>query len=104
MLKQQSTANAKRKSTQEDLDQKIDTKYPKLTEAEVKTLVVDNKWMACLSASVKNEIDHVSQKLTGRIRQLAERYASPFPKLAEKVEALADQVEGHLRRMGATWS
>ena len=27
-------------------DKKIDAKYPKLTEAEIKTLVVDDKWMA----------------------------------------------------------
>ena len=55
-----------------DLDKKIDAKYPKLTEAEIKTLVVDDKWMARLSAAVQGELDRVSQTLTGRIRELAE--------------------------------
>ena len=34
------------KAAQEDLDDKLDAKYPKLTEDEIKTLVVDDKWMA----------------------------------------------------------
>jgi type I restriction enzyme M protein len=52
-------------------------KYPKLSEAEIKMLVVDDKWMARLSAAVQGELDRVSQTLTGRIRELAERYAEP---------------------------
>ena len=104
LLQQQSDVKAKRKAAQKDLDQKIDDKYPKLTDAEIKTLVVDDKWMARLSAVVQSEIDRVSQTLTGRICQLAERYATPLPKLNEEVEALAAQVEEHLRKMGAAWS
>ena len=104
LLKQQSVVNAKRKAAQEDLDQKIDAKYPRLAQAEIKTLVVDDKWMERLSSSVQSAIDHVSQTLTGRIRQLAERYGTPLPKLTEEVERLAARVEGHLKRMGAVWN
>jgi type I restriction enzyme M protein len=77
LLEQQTEAKAKRKAAQEDLDKKIDAKYPKLTEAEIKTLVVDDKWMARLGVAVQGELDRVSQTLTGRIRELAERYATP---------------------------
>ena len=103
LLKQQSDVNAKRKAAQEDLDQKIDAKYPRLAEAEVKTLVVDDKWMARLSASVQSEIDRVSQTLTGRIRQLAERYATPLPKLEAEIATLSAKVDGHLKALGASW-
>ena len=103
LLEQQSEAKAKRKAAQEDLDRKIDAKYPKLTEAEIKTLVVDDKWMARLSAAVQGELDRVSQTLTGRIRQLAERYATPLPKLTDEVKTLAARVEEHLKKMGASW-
>ena len=103
MLEQQTEAKAKRKAAQEDLDKKIDAKYPKLTEAEIKTLVVDDKWMARLSAAVQGELDRVSQTLTGRIRQLAERYATPLPKLTDEVATLAARVEEHLKKMGAVW-
>ena len=101
LLEQQSEAKAKRKTAQEDLDKKIDAKYPKLTEAEIKTLVVDDKWMARLSAAVQGELDRVSQTLTGRIRQLAERYATPLPTLSDEVEKLTARVDGHLKKMGA---
>src|SRR6185436_11613281 len=101
LLEHQSEAKAKRKAAQEDLDKKIDAKYPKLTEAEIKTLVVDDKWMASLSAAVQGELDRVSQTLTGRIRELAERYATPLPKLTKEVETLANRVDEHLKKMGA---
>jgi type I restriction enzyme M protein len=101
LLEQQSEGKAKRKVAQENLDQKIDAKYPKLTEAEIKTLVVDDKWMAHLAANVQGELNRVSQTLTGRIRQLAERYTTPLPQLMAEVVALAARVDGHLKKMGA---
>jgi type I restriction enzyme M protein len=103
LLEQQTEAKAKRRAAQEDLDKKIDAKYPKLTEAEIKALVVDDKWMALFASSVRGEIDRVSQRLTGRIRELAERYATPLPKLIDQVQTLAAQVDEHLKRMGAVW-
>ena len=103
LLEQQSKAKSERKAVQEELDRKIDAKYPKLSEAEIKTLVVDDKWMARLSAAVQGELDRVSQTLTGRIRQLAERYATPLPRLTEVVETLAARVDEHLKKMGAVW-
>ena len=104
LLKQQTKTKAKRKAAQEDLDKKIDAKYPILTEAEIKTLVVDDKWMAWISAAVQSELDRVSQTLSGRIRQLTERYATPLPKLTGEVKALAAKVDEHLKRMGASWA
>ena len=103
LLEQQLAAKGKRKSAQDDLDRKIDAKYPKLTEAEIKTLVVDDKWMARLQAAVQGELDRVSQTLTGRIRELAERYDTPLPLLTDEVATLAARVEEHLKQMGAVW-
>jgi type I restriction enzyme M protein len=103
LLEQQTAARAKRKAAQEDLDKKIDAKYPKLTEAEIKTLVVEDKWMARMSGAVQGELDRVSQTLTGRIRELAERYATPLPQLTDDVEMLATRVDEHLKKMGAVW-
>ena len=88
---------------QEALLTKVAAKYGKLSEDEIKVLVVDDKWLATLSAAVQGELDRVSQTLTGRIRQLAERYATPLPKLSAEVAALAARVDGHLRKMGAVW-
>ena len=103
LLKQQTEAKAKLKAAQEDLDKKIDAKYPKLTEAEIKTLGVDDKWIARISAAVQSELGRVSQTLSGRICQLAERYATPLSKLTNDVESLAVRVEEHLKKMGGVW-
>jgi type I restriction enzyme M protein len=85
------------------LDMLAYEKYPKLIEAEIKTLVEDDKWMARLAAAVQGELQRVSQTLTGRIHELAERYATPLPQLTEEVATLAARVEEHLAKMGASW-
>jgi type I restriction enzyme M protein len=103
LLDKQTDAKARLKAAQEDLDAKLDAKYPKLTEDEIKTLVVDDKWLATIAAAVQGELDRVSQTLTGRIRQLAERYASPLPQLTDEVATLAARVDVHLKKMGAVW-
>ncbi|MBC7705012.1 MAG: SAM-dependent DNA methyltransferase [Rhodoferax sp.] len=86
------------------LDTLAFAKYARLTEAEIKTLVVDDKWMARLHRDVQGEMDRVSQTLTERIRELAERYAVPLAQLTDEVAVLAARVESHLRHMGATWN
>lgn len=91
------------KSLQDTLTEKVAAKYPTLTEDDVKTLVVDDKWLAALAAAVQGELDRVSQTLTGRIRQLAERYATPLPQIVDEVTALAARVSKHLKKMGAVW-
>lgn len=73
--------------------------YARLTEVDIKTLVVADKWLATLAAAVQGELDRVSQTLTGRIRQLAERYATPLPQLIDEVATLASQ-DQHLKKMG----
>ena len=103
LLQQHSSKKKERKVAHEDLDKKIDAKYPELTEGEVKSLLVDGKWMVHLAGSVQSEIDRVSQRLTGRICQLAERYAEPLPELERKVTEFSAKVEGHLNRMGFAW-
>jgi type I restriction enzyme M protein len=103
LLDQQADAKARLKSAQDDLEAKLDAKYPTLTEADIQTLVVDDKWLATLAAAVQGELDRVSQTLTGRIRQLAERYATPLPQLTDEVATLAARVDGHLKKMGAVW-
>ena len=47
-----------------------------------------NGWRT-LAAAVQGELDRVSQTLTERIRQLAERYAAPLPQLTDEVATLA---------------
>ncbi|HTE40742.1 MAG TPA: N-6 DNA methylase, partial [Steroidobacteraceae bacterium] len=85
------------------LDAAAHAQYPKLTEAEVQTLVVDDKWLAALDAAVHGEMDRLSQQLTARVTELAERYEMPLPLLNELVEAGMARVNQHLKEMGFAW-
>jgi type I restriction enzyme M protein len=104
LLEKQADAKSRLKAAKQALDTKLSIKYPSLTDDEIKVLVVEDKWLATLAAAVQGEMDRVSQSLTGRIRQLAERYQSPLPKLVDEVEELSTKVEKHLKKMGAAWT
>ncbi|MBA4374425.1 MAG: type I restriction-modification system subunit M [Thermodesulfovibrio sp.] len=103
LIEKETAAGKKVKEAQKALDAKVVAKYRQLSEAEIKTLVVEDKWLATLAASVQGELDRVSQALTGRIRQLAERYAMPLPGLVDEVGTLSRRVDEHLKRMGFVW-
>ena len=100
LIEQESIASKKVKDAQKLLDAKVATQYAKLSTEEIKTLVVEDKWLTTLAADVQTELDRVSQALTGRIKQLAERYAEPLPKIAADVAELDAKVKAHLTKMG----
>ena len=84
-------------------DQLAQDHYAKLSVAEIKSLVVDDKWLARLATDLRGELDRVGQTLTTRIRELAERYATPLPQLVDEVAVLSARVEEHLKCMGVSW-
>ncbi len=104
LIEQEADASAKLKAMGDALMAKVHDKYGQLTEDEIKALVMDDKWLATLAAAMQGELDRVSQTLTGRIQQLADRYATPMPKLTSEVAALAARVDEHLKKMGAVWA
>jgi len=48
-------------------------------------------------------MDRISQDLARRVKELAERYASPLPRLTAHVAELEAGVNGHLKKMGFVW-
>jgi len=83
-----------------ELDGKALAHYPKLGEADIKTLVVDDKWCGALDAAIHGEMDRVSQELTRRVKELAERYETTLLELSDRVEELEAKVKNHLEKMG----
>jgi len=100
---QQAEANRKIKDAKTELDKKILDKYPALKETEVKSLVVDDKWIATIENTVRNEMQRISQRLTQRIKELAERYETPMPLLLKEVSQIEKKVNAHLEKMGFAW-
>jgi type I restriction enzyme M protein len=92
------------KEAEAALDAKAYARYPRLTAAEVKTLVVDDKWLAQLDGAIHGEMDRVSQQLTQRVKELAERYETPLPRMTSRVAELEAKVNQHLERMGFAWA
>jgi type I restriction enzyme M protein len=86
------------------LDTKAYAQYPKLSEAEIKTLVVDDKWLAMLDSEIHSEMDRISQALTRRVKELADRYETPMPRMVQGVAELEARVNQHLKKMGFAWN
>jgi type I restriction enzyme M protein len=91
------------KDADANLDAKAHAKYPRLTEPEIKALVVDDKWLAALDAVIHGETDRVSQQLTHRVKELGDRYETPLPQMVSRVGELEARVNRHLVRMGFSW-
>ena len=103
LIDAEAAANKKLKDAIKARDEAVLKHYAKLTEAEIKELVVDDKWLAALEQAVQGEIERVTQQLATRIRELEERYAEPLPAIMQEVESLQAKVDEHLRRMGLEW-
>lgn len=99
-------ANTKKaiKEAEAQLDEDLLAFYPTLTEEQIKQLVVDDKWLATMDKDIHSEMDRISQRLTTRIKELAERYETPLPQQSEKVVGLEQVVASHLEKMGFVWN
>src|SRR5690554_6898612 len=73
LLDKQTATNKKIREAENDLDEAVYAKYPELTQAEVQQLVVDDKWMQVIESAVEEEINHISQRMTNRVSELAEQ-------------------------------
>jgi type I restriction enzyme M protein len=88
------------KEAQRELDAKVAALYACMSHGEALVLVVLDKWQGELTRRMKSELDRVSQQLTGRIKQLAERYAKPLPQLEKEMDELQARINAHLKQMG----
>ena len=88
------------KEAQAELNKQVFEKIPQLSIDEIKTLVIDDKWNACLQTEIQAEIERVTQQLTNRVKTLEERYKTPLPKLVDTVNELSSKVDEHLLAMG----
>ena len=103
LVDDESDANKKVKDAMKALDKKVNEKYKALTEDEIKTLVVDMKWIPYIVREVNSEMDRVSHRLASRIKELAERYDETLFELEDEMKSYSEKVEEHLERMGFIW-
>lgn len=92
------------KDAQEKLKKTVYAKYGKLSEDEIKQLIVDDKWLATVKSRIDAEISQISQSLSSRITELANRYEFTLPELELELAEATSKVKGHLEKMGLVWS
>ncbi|OFX75332.1 MAG: hypothetical protein A2X12_09285 [Bacteroidetes bacterium GWE2_29_8] len=83
-----------------ELDKKVINRYKTLTEDEIKTLVVDDKWVTAIERAIKTEMERLSQRLTQRLKELSERYETQLFNHTAEVAELEKKVKLHLTKMG----
>lgn len=103
LLEDEATTKKQLREAEAVLDTRLYAKYPGLTTEEVKTLVVDDKWMYTMQLTLQAEMEQISQRLAQRIRTLSERYEKPLPQLEQELHELEHRVKGHLEKMGFVW-
>lgn len=103
LMEEESKLKSTIKKALKELEAKLIQKYPTLTIEEIKSNVVDKKWMPNIEQRVKAELENISHRLTQRIKELAERYETPMPRQTEIVNELTAKVETHLRKMNFVW-
>ena len=100
LLDAKSKADKKVKDAQLALDKKVLAHYATLTEAEIKQLVVDDKWVATIQTEILGIVQQLTQHLTERVKELDQRYAQPLPSLMHDVQEFSMKVDKHLSNMG----
>lgn len=74
--------------------------YSRLTEADVKALVLKEKWLAKITNQVAGELRALALALVDRIQQVGERYAETVYELDTELAQLEARVATHLADMG----
>jgi len=88
------------KDAQNDLDLATLKKYGDLTENDIRTLVLDDKWQSTVKRRVAGEVEALTLDLVARIQQLGERYAETADDLDAELRKLVIKVARHLADMG----
>ena len=100
LLTEEASIKGKMKELQGNLDEKLLDKYKVLTTEEIKKAVIETKWFSHIKDSLQVKIDEVFSRLSERIYELEERYATPLPEIMSRVEELTATVEDHLKELG----
>jgi type I restriction enzyme M protein len=100
---QDSDLKKRLKTAEADLDAKAYAKYPELSEAEIKVLVVQDKWLPMLSEAVQGEMNRVNEQIGQRVRELGNRYETALPTMTKHSAYLESRLLQHLERMGFSW-
>ncbi|HGO8077208.1 TPA: hypothetical protein ACLA64_000027 [Neisseria meningitidis] len=100
LMTQEKAAKDAVKTQIEALNLAVFKQFGRLSEAEIKQLAVQDKWLADLQSRIENRLENSIQQLISRLNTLEDRYRSPMAELAREVEKWQSKVNAHLENMG----
>ena len=103
LIEAKAKADKSVKEAQLALDEQVLAHYATLTEPDIQTLVIDDKWFASIQAAITGEVQRLTQNLAERVKELEERYTQPMPALESEVQEFTQKVNEHLTKMGVAW-
>jgi type I restriction enzyme M protein len=101
LLKAEGATKKARNQAQAALAAMVKEKYGTLGDAEVRQLLLDDKWAAAMRGRVDDVIEALVATLAMRIAVLGERYADTVGTLEAELDVLSGRVTAHLEAMGA---
>ena len=90
------------KQKRTELTEAVVAKYAVLTEDEIKTLVVERKWLASVVSDCEALMQNVTHQIASYVTTLAERYEVTLSATESKVNDLEQEVLRSLKEMGFT--
>lgn len=100
LLAAESAAEKAAKKADAALQEKALERYGDLSAADVKTLVLDDKWHAAVSSGVANVLTAMALELVRRIEELGKRYGGTLGDLEAEFAELSGRVASNLAEMG----
>ena len=95
--------SAQIKELKSALEIKVKAKYAVLNVEEIKELLVNKKWYGSIFDGINALYMTISNTITHRVVELAERYEKTLPEISKKVDDYEYKVKSHLERMGFIW-
>ena len=99
ILTEQKELESTLKAATGELNQKVFDKFKTLDESEIKTLVVDDKWLSNLKEQILSTVERAVQEQITRISTLAARYDKTLDELTTRANDLSLRVKAHLDAM-----
>lgn len=86
----------KKKEAEAKLEKRVIEKYATLTEEEIKTTIIEKKWITHIENTLQLEYDRVSQNLTNRVKELNDRYSNTLSELETELAIFESRIMKHL--------
>lgn len=103
LIKDEAVQKKTLKQAVQTLHTAVITKYATLSDLEIQSLVVEDKWFASIRKSIESRFSIIRQ-FAEDIGTLETRFAHPLPELEREVGVLRVRVVQHLQAMGLQWT